>query len=154
MSVLLLLACVGDEPTAYTDLRHDWPDPPANGVQYKMPELEIPPYTDLMACYFGTYQGEDIGIDTVETFQDDAYGHHVILLGTSADPVEHPDGSVIDCSSEEQLDMEDLSPLFIPAGAGDEGSGLGDMDLPDGMAIKYKTGARWILQSHSRTSRH
>ncbi len=149
MTLMLLLACTGGETeTEYTDLRHDWPDPPEGGIQYKMPDLEIPAYTDMMACFFGTYEGEDIGIDMVETFQDESYGHHVILLGTSADSVEYPDGTVIDCSTEDQLDMDDLSPLFIPAGAGDDESGLGDMDLPDGMAIKYKTGARWILQSH------
>lgn len=145
MTLLLLLSCAGSEDVEYTDLRHDWPEPPVGGVQYQMPDLEIPAYTDLMACYFGTYEGEDIGIDWVETLQDSDYGHHVILLGTSADPVEYPDGAVIDCSSEDQLDMDDLSPLFIPASGEGE---LGHMDLPDGMAIKFKTGARWILQSH------
>jgi len=145
---LLALSCATTDETERIDLRHDWPDPPANGVQYRMPDLEIPPYTDAMYCLFGTYEGEDVGISTVETFQDPDYGHHVILLGTSADVAEYPDGAVVDCSTEDTLDMDDLSPLFIPAGAGDEDAELGDMALPEGMAIKYKTGARWILQSH------
>lgn len=160
MNLLLLLA-VGCSPSApidsgapaddVVDMRLTADDAPIQGddqVLWWGPDVVIEPGEDKMFCIFGTYTGEDAGIHALETFQGE-YGHHLLLMGTTASALDFPDGAVADCSAEGDLSMADLEPLVLPTAtfvAGEE-QDLG-IDLGEGMAVKIDEGQRWVLQAH------
>ena len=147
MPLFLLLACTShsDSAATITDRREGLPPPPEGGLQLVSAELEIPPYTEQQYCLFGTYEGEDIGLHASEEFQA-ASGHHVVMLGTNFTTSEHPDGEMIDCTGENDIDMLRAEPLFIQGAYDDRYPSAAS--LPEGMAIKLAHGARYILQSH------
>jgi len=114
-------------------------------------EVRIPGATDVMWCVYGTWTGPSIGMHAVHTYQGE-YGHHFTLNGTSTPAIYVPDGTVVDCTGENGVyKMSDLEPLGLPTAATVDGVELGDergLPLPDGMAVKLKTGQRYLLQSH------
>jgi len=113
------------------------------------PDVEIPGASDIMYCVYGTYTGPTVGMHEVHTYQGE-YGHHFTLNGTSAPALDVPDGTMVDCTSQNGVyQMSDLEPLGLPnlntANGVDSSEKL---PLPDGMAVKLETGQRYILQSH------
>jgi hypothetical protein len=159
MILLFALACVApapsDEPSVddTVDLRLSDADVPLEaGATQELwwgPEAVIQPGEDKMFCIFGTYTGDDAGVHALDTFQN-GYGHHLLLMGTTASALDFPDGTVADCSAEGDLSMADLEPLVLPTGGsvGGEWAEIG-VALADGMAVKLDAGQRWVLQGHT-----
>jgi hypothetical protein len=112
------------------------------------PDEVIQPGEDKMYCLFGTYTGDDVGLHTMESYQNQ-YGHHLQLMGTTASPLDYPDGAVADCSMSGGLGMTDLEPLMVVTGTyvGGVERDLA-LTLQDGMAVKMAAGQRWVLQAH------
>lgn len=155
MLALLLLGCAApDVPspdgedvadtrdTGVLDLRMDPPDPPEGGLQLVTPEYTIPPNSDKMFCYFGTYEGPEVGVNFYQWFQDDQFGHHMMLLD-AYDGEDVPDGTVLDCDGQSVMA---LRPLLEANELLGEISGR--MVLDDGLAVRLKSGQRWAMQSH------
>lgn len=152
MFLLLALACSAptDDSTADAiDLRlaegDDYPTPGATDLVFRGPDLIIEPYTDTMYCTMGTYAGEDIGLNNFNTYQDETYGHHFILLGSSSSEIDIPDGTGFDCTETDDLPMDSLEPIILPTGGNQEVVGI---DMPEGTATKLRSGQRYVLQSH------
>lgn len=146
VSLVLAPGCAADAPLdsgAADDGR--FPAPPDGGLQIVTPTLEIPPFTERQYCYFGTYDGPDVGLHATEGFQAE-YGHHVVVLGTNYTTDEYADGELIDCTEEGDFDMLRMEPLFI-RGEYDPAYPTGSA-LPEGMAIELKSGQRWVVQAH------
>lgn len=144
---LLTLGCAA-EPSATLDdtgAAALFPPPPDGGVQLVTPELEIPAYSERQLCYFGTWDGPDVGLHASEGFQEEG-GHHVTLLGTNYTVEEYPDGALVDCTDEEQFDMLRMDPLFIQGSY--DPAYAGGASLPVGMAIELRSGQRWVVQAH------
>lgn len=143
-----LVACTdkGGDDTASeaVDLRGDFPAPPEGGIQFLTPDMTIEPYTEKLWCFFDTYEGEDVAIVDVDTYQSQ-YGHHVQLLSTKNDPDEYPDGMAFDCTDRETLPMTDMDPIYI---AVPESEGRTAMHLEDGMGVELESGTRIVIQSH------
>ena len=110
------------------------------------PPVEIPAYTDMMSCWFSTWNGPDVGVTSGAFRQSPKYGHHVIVMRTNADADEFPDGTVRDCTASDALDMTQMDPFVLPDDPVEKG--LSYLDLPDGMANKLKAGDRFLVQSH------
>ena len=148
----LLLACGADPADSAdalnaTDLRFDVPAMPTGGLQWVMPEALIEPYTDTMACYVDSYQGETVGVSAIETYQAQGYGHHVLFWTGEVDPDLYPDGSVFDCT--DPRTMSAFLPFFIvqPDREAD-GATIASAKLPEGMGIGLDSGTRFIIQMH------
>ncbi len=141
-----LLACAGTEEIQqeeWVDHRESYPQTDAELV-LEPPDLIVPPYTDQQTCWYTTYEGEDVGIVDGTFRQSSMFGHHVIVMRTNADEDDVPDGTVVDCTSSEN--MSDMEPFILPSDI--EGVGLTHLELPDGMANKLKSGERLLVQSH------
>jgi hypothetical protein len=112
------------------------------------PEVRVDPGSDIVYCLFGTYTGEDVGVHALTTWQN-AFGHHLVLMGTTASELDYPDGTVVDCTKTGSVNMADMEPIVYPT-AGFVGGVDQDlsMDVPDGMAMKLDAGQRWVLQAH------
>jgi hypothetical protein len=144
-----LLACGGPDDTdiSVVDLRldpADIPSPPAGGDQWEGPDVIVQPYSEVQYCLFGTYTGPDVGLTYFESFQG-AGAHHLILLGTSATTQVHPDGELIDCTKTSDIPMTDFEPLI---NAEPTGAGSSKIELPEGMAVKLRSGQRYVVQAH------
>jgi hypothetical protein len=154
-ALLSLLACGTDAPlgdqVAEADVTHlirEIPDAPPGGVRFLTPAYEIPPYTEKQLCLFGTLDWpEDRAIHFQGNYQSEN-GHHIVLLRTSVDPRDYPDGEVFDCTEDGELDMTDMEPLFILPQGVDPETGAVEYTLPEGMAAELPGGSRYVLQSH------
>ena len=159
MTLLLALAACSADPDdtsaeltdttvdlRLTDADYTLPSPDAD--VWWGPEIEVAAGEDRVFCYFGTYTGPDVGVKTLTTFQND-FGHHLVLMGTTASELDYPDGTVIDCTETGSLDMTTIEPMVLPTGAFVGGEALlGQTLLPEGMAVKMDEGQRWVLQAH------
>lgn len=149
--LLLLLACADPEGSApvndsgvLIDARMDPGEVPADGFQERTPEFILEPYSDVMYCTFGHYEGPDAGAVYYEWFQAPNYGHHFMTLAVDDDHALE-DGAFVDCDDPE-LQAMNMPPLL-------QGTELveapnGKMILPEGVAIALRSGQRWALQSH------
>ena len=108
LSVLVLIAisaCTADvaldEGDTFdgVDATIEWTTDRENVVAFHTPEYDIPPYTDQTLCYFDTYSGEEAGVFWAGFYQNVAYGHHVVLMSSSADEDDWPDGTIADCTT-------------------------------------------------------
>ena len=150
LALVLLFAChrheaADDSASDVVDLRGDFPDAPTEGQQWLTPDITIPAYTEKQYCYFLEYDGEDVGITSVDTYQSQ-YGHHVLMLESTASEDEHPNGSLFDCTDADDLIMTAVEPIIYgPIVAVD---GVSQYSLPDGMGARLNSGTRIVLQSH------
>ncbi|MFN7143129.1 MAG: hypothetical protein ACK4YP_05090, partial [Myxococcota bacterium] len=128
--------------TGVLDVRAHPDDPPEDGFQLVTPEYTVPPNSDKMFCFFGTYEGPDVGVNFYQWFQDDQFGHHMMLLD-AYDGEDVPDGTVLDCDGQSVMA---LRPLLEANELLGEISGR--MVLNDGLAVRLKSGQRWAMQSH------
>ncbi|MDP2314565.1 MAG: hypothetical protein Q8P41_16805 [Pseudomonadota bacterium] len=155
MILALLAACDSDLPatddTAAVDLRltdADYPSPAANEEVWFGPEVTIAPGADEMWCVVGTYTGPDVGIHTQVTYQN-AFGHHLVLMGMTSSPLDHPDGEVFECTTSDQYSMTDLEPLVLATSGYVGGTQLeNEITMPEGMAVKLDSGQRYLIQAH------
>ena len=156
LSLPAMLACsagvknadsAGTAGTTPLDLRltaDDIPVTPEGGMTLWGPEVVIPPYSDKMFCYYGTYTGPDVGIHQFDVFQAQ-YGHHIVLFESTIDADTAPDGMVEDCTDLAGPIMTTVDPiLFAPT----FGAGENLFTMPEGMAAALNEGSRWMMQLH------
>jgi hypothetical protein len=156
MRALLLLpalaACAaepepGDSAADAVDKRFDIPDVADGDLQWVLPEQVIAAGEDVMNCYVDTWDGADLGVNRVETWQAEGYGHHLLIWTGEVDPDLYPDGSTFDCSDAQA--MSGWLPLFIVhPDRVESGAEVAVADLPDGMGLALEGGSRMIIQSH------
>jgi hypothetical protein len=157
----LLVACAGPawevaerepvEPAAdesdVIDLRKEFPPAPPGGIEIRTPDFEIPPYSETLHCYYGTYEGPTVGATFMQPLQADQYSHHNQLKAVPDDE-DWPNGTLIDC--EDGGDMSRYVPLFEAVGieVNQETADDNWLDLPDGVAMKFENGQKWVLDIH------
>ena len=155
--IFLLWACSGSG----TDTSQDTPD--SDGVvdhtidwsaqvqegwfAFYSPDYVVPAYTDQTMCYFDTYDGPDVAVPWAAFYQNMEFGHHVVLMSSLAEEEDWPDGTIADCTDTNADIMIDSRP-FLFAGGDSTDLENPEMSLPDGMAIKLKSGTRFVIQSH------
>lgn len=129
------------------DLRKEFPPAPEGGIEIRSPDFEVPPYTESLKCYYGTYEGPTVGATFMQPLQSDQYSHHNQLKAVPDDE-DWPEGTLIDC--EDGGDMSRYVPLFEAVGIEvDEETAAGNwLDLPPGVAMKLKAGQKWVLDIH------
>lgn len=128
------------------------PSLPAGGIEIFGAEIEVPSGQERQFCRFDTYRGDTVGLTALTSYQG-TFGHHIVILETSYTPEEFPDGSVLDCTARDSFDMVRTSPLFVPGR--DEETEQARTSLPDGLAIRLRSGTRYMVQSHYiNTSKH
>jgi hypothetical protein len=151
--ILLLFACADpaavDSGAVESDVVDDRLDPtdvdavPEGGEQWYGPEVVVEPGQEVQYCTFGTYTGPDIGITSFESWQGKA-GHHLILLGSAASPLDYADGQTVDCTQTNTM-MTSFEPLI---NAEPIEAGRSKIELPEGMAVKLREGQRYVFQAH------
>ena len=135
------------------DLRRTFPELPDDGrtemLVYEPPPYTIPAFAEKQFCWFGTYEGPEVGIVYNAMYQGPS-GHHVVMLTTNADPDDYPDGEVFDCTEDGSFPMEDMDPNFIGSVTLEEteDGSQADFWLPEGMGAVLKPGQRYVIQSH------
>lgn len=150
----LLLGCTEEPvslttPTSEADVIDYTLDPadypaPEGGEQWFGPEVVVQPYSEVQYCAFYTYTGPTMGMRSFQSWQAEG-GHHLILLGTTAPTLDHPDGSMIDCTATADIPMTDFEPLI---NAEPISQGESAIDLGDSMAVLLETGQRYVVQAH------
>jgi len=152
VSVCLGASCAGDQPGAKAgagddvlDATLDYPATDAD-IVLEPPPFTIDAYADAMTCWFSTWEGPDVGVVSGRFLQSPSYGHHVIVMRTNADADDYPDGTQVDCTASDALDMTEMEPFVLPDAPIEKGTSL--LDLPPGMANKLKAGERFLVQSH------
>ena len=128
------------------DATIEWTTDRNNVVAFHTPEYDIPPYTDQTLCYFDTYSGEEAGVFWAGFYQNVAYGHHVVLMSSSADEDDWPDGTIADCTTTDATIMTEARPFLFASDV--TGERQPEMLLPEGMAVKLNAGERFVIQSH------
>lgn len=148
----LLAACAPDgskgaDPTGpdVLDATLEYPATDAD-IVLAPPAFTVDAYADAMTCWFSTWDGPDVGVVAGRFLQSPTYGHHVIVMRTNADEDDYPDGTQVDCTASDALDMTDMEPFVLPDAPVEKGTSL--LDLPPGMANKLKSGERFLVQSH------
>lgn len=150
--MLLLLACGVAEKTdlpVQEDLNDVRMDPSvAEGYDFviQTPDYVVPPHSDVMFCYWGTWTEPTAGIHYYEWDQSGGFGHHGMLNHAAESVEDFPDGTWIDCSTPDNGLMSGTTPLL--QGTASISPAHGVMELPDGMAVRIEKGERWMFQSH------
>jgi len=146
MLIAFIISCTpADDAPDALDLTGDYGMSDADLV-YEPPAIRVPAYTDQQTCWFTTYQDEDVGVYEGLFRQNPLYGHHVIIMRTNADQDDYPDGTMVDCTATDSLDMTEMEPFVLPSDINELGEAR--LDLPEGMANKLKGGERLLMQSH------
>lgn len=129
------------------DLRLTESDYEPGGLTIWGSDAVIQPGEDIMYCNAGTYEGPDIGIHAINTWQNQ-YGHHLQFFGLRATEIDYPDGVSFPCGTGTDFDMTDTEPVGIPTSVWIGGENTIDNPLLDGMAFKFSSGQRYLLQAH------
>ncbi len=136
------------------------PPPPEQGFQIVTPVLEIPAGTEQFWCFYGEYDGPDVGVYKMVVHQDPEFSHHSLLKEPLVD--DHPSGSLVNCTSlDEQLpprptlleavgvvDDEEEHPTGQEDGLDDWLEGHEWVNLPRTMGFRFVTGQRWLADVH------
>ena len=120
-------------------------------LQFVSPEIVIPPYTEVLLCYFGTYDGPDIGVTGMTTRSHEDVTHHSGVMGVYDD--QFADGELVDCIGQGLEGMNIYTPLFFPVGIDWEGgdpipADANYLNLPPGSGFRINQGQRWTLDLH------
>lgn len=143
------------EDTGPIDLRVEVSPPPEGGAQFASPVIEVPPYTEVQLCYYGTYSGPSMGVTYLRAQTSPGITHHTAVMGVYDD--DQPDGALIECGEQGTNGMPVYSSLFDPIGLETEGgqpfeidayNGLDWIDAPPGVAEPLYSGQRWVLDLH------
>ena len=126
------------------DTREDFPDAPEPGHEIRAPSFEVPPYSEVFWCYYGTYAGETVGVTWFEPLQTDEYSHHNLLRNVTDEGL--PDGTMVECPSTDS--MYDYAPLFEGAGVQPSADATNWLEMPDGVAMRLEQGQKWVLDMH------
>jgi len=123
------------------------PDPPEGGYQIITPPLTLEPYSEVIWCYYGRWPGETVGVQSL-TLYPDVLSHHTLLKSVPDDDPA-PDG-LVDCTTPtDQMS----SYAVLVEGYNEEANGsIWDesswLVLPDGLGVRLKEGARWVVDAH------
>lgn len=154
IAILAAFGCAPDAPTIVADtgadvldLRVDWPDPPPGGVQIRTPTVRLPPASDALKCFYGEWDGPDMGVVSHVPLHPLEFHHHSLLTDVPpSDP--RVTGDWVDCGGPEQSGGMPRAPLFHAVHIGNP---LGDgstVVLPEGMAFRFPAGQRWSADVH------
>ncbi|MCP4870091.1 MAG: hypothetical protein GY898_15385 [Proteobacteria bacterium] len=134
------------------------PAPDQDEVEIRTPEWIIPAGTEILWCFFGVWEIEDVGVVQVEVF-DSPVSHHTLLKSVPADdPM--PIDFMFDCTAPTgdmaayAVLFEGYTPDFFDHDLGDDDGQEDDdegtlwLDLPEGMAVKMVEGQRWMVDAH------
>jgi len=157
LPLLLAPACIeppyADAPAADTgaddvlDLRAAWPDPPEGGIQIATPDLRLPPGSEVLKCFYGQYDGPDVGVVGVIPLHPYEFHHHSLLQDVpSTDP--HVPGDFVDCGTAEGSGGMPRAPLFNAVALGEPRGDGSWLVLPDGVAMQLRHGQRWSADVH------
>ncbi|MCO4773248.1 MAG: hypothetical protein KDA24_24655, partial [Deltaproteobacteria bacterium] len=141
------------------------PPVPDGAFQIVTPVVEVPAGSEMFWCFYGEYDGPDVGVYKMVVHDDPQYSHHSLLK----EPIEndHPTGSLVDCSSL----MEQIPPrptLLESVGVIDDGGveheddhdeeehediddwleGYRWVDLPDNIGFAFVSGQKWLADIH------
>lgn len=130
------------------DLTKEFPPLYENGIAIRTPPLLIPAGTEVLYCYFGVYEGEEVGVIShfMQASTEGALHHAILKVGFDDDP---PVGSLIDCTDGTVQDQGG-PPLFE---AVDDNSESSLITLPEGLAFKFPSGLRYTADVHYINSR-
>ena len=174
---LALVGCSGgaQDPTTLMIGERELPPVPDGAFQIVTPVLEIPAGTEQFWCFYGEYDGPEVGIHKMVVHQDPTYGHHSLLKEPLPD--DHPTGSLVNCSSlmeqipprptlfeavrsedleEEEDDDEEHGgvehPGFFPEDLlepPDEWiEGIPWVNLPPDIGFRFVQGQKWMADVH------
>lgn len=138
------------DPAIYLDLRVEVPPAPEGGIEIRTPIIEVQPYTEVILCYFGHYEGPTVGIDFMQTYQSNEFSHHNQLKISTAF---EPDGTLVDCNYlASGVSMSEFVPMFEAVGVtgldSQDNPNVNWLNYPEGVATKLKSGQKWVLEMH------
>lgn len=154
---MLLLFLISCEPevvdSAYIvaddviDLRAIYPDPPEGGLQILTPDLAIPPYSEILWCYYDSWKGPDMGMTSFVELHPVQFHHHSLVKdANSLDSVS--DGQFADCTDIEEEDGMQIPPLLHTVSM-DYPQGEGSIvRMPPDMAFRLETGQKYSADIH------
>ena len=170
LAVLSLFACEGapgdasEDPTRTMIGDREIPPPPEVGFQIVTPVVEIPPGQEMFWCFYGTYDGPDVGVYKMVVHEDPNYSHHALLKAPlEIEDADKPDDTLLDCSGlDEQFPPRPTLLESVSIGDIDDGheddedhdnvddwlEGREWVSLPPELAFRFDSGQRWLADIH------
>lgn len=163
--MLLLLACATSEDSdaqkpgeeaGVVDLRMEFQSPPEGGTQFVTPTLEVPPYTEIIYCYYGKWEGEDVGVNYMTPLSVGGYTHHNQLKAVDDNDTRFAPGTLTVCP-DPHSNMPVYAPLFESVGFPTTGGDAPEVDanvamnwinFPEGVAFKLRHNQQWVMDVH------
>jgi len=134
-----------EEESDVIDLRARFPEPDENTIQIVSPDMEVGPFTDLEMCYYGSYDGPDVGVNSFVQFHPFDFHHHSFLRNTP-DEDTYEDGAFVPCPPASggmaRSQIFQAVKLADPKGDGDW------ISVPEGYAFAFPRGQRWYADLH------
>ena len=137
------------------DLRADFPAAPVDGgVEIRVPDIEVGPYSEVLLCYYGTWTGPTVGVNHMSPLGPVGVTHHNQMKAVYGDDYE--DGALVPCP-DVGGEMPTYAPLFesvgvfMPGGKAPDTEmygGLNWLQMPEGIAFQLREGQRWVLDIH------
>ncbi len=128
----------------YLDVRPAFAPAPEDGIEIRTPAFEIPPYSQVFWCYWGTYKGPTTGVTHFRPFQADGYDHHNLLRAVTG--VREDDGVMGLCPSAGAIGH--YGPMYWPTGVEPGPDVENWLNLPDGVAMQLQQDQKWVLDMH------
>ncbi len=144
-AIALLAACVEpvDEDAGSRDVTVEVPLAEDGRVIWDIPPFEIPPAQEIFMCFFGTWEGPTVGVNSLRVTHPELFHHHSLLKeATENDP---PDGTLLDCTAASEQ-WPPRATLFEQVGASPEPDEW--VRLPEGVAFRLEEGQRWQADLH------
>ena len=134
-----------------TDHRLDYPEA---DIEIRSPDIEVPPFTEVILCYFGTYDGPTVGLVDFTPLHDPTYTHHnrLNILPSSGSEAslydEFADGDLVNCDDVPMYDR--LTPMVEAVGVEPSYENVNQdwLNLIDGDAFKLNGGVRYVMDVH------
>lgn len=143
LALLLLSACVTPPESGPVDATVEVPEAEDGRVIWEIPAFEIPPAQEIFMCFYGTWDGPTVGVNSLRVTHPELHHHHSLLKeATENDP---PDGTLLDCTAASEQ-WPPRATLFEQVGASPEPGEW--VRLPDGVAFRLEEGQRWQADLH------
>ena len=134
-------------PDDVLDLRAVYPDPPEGGLQILTPDLAIPPFSEVLWCYYDTWNGPDMGIVSYVELHPVQYHHHSLVKDADS-LISVSDGQFESCTDIDETGGMQIAPIIhnvnldVPKGDGSS------INMPSNMAFRWASGQKYSADIH------
>jgi len=116
-------------------------------MQILTPELSIPPFSEVLWCYYDTWKGPDIGINSFVDLHPVQYHHHSLVKdANSLESVS--DGDFESCDEVDEAGGMQIAPIIHIVNLAEPKGDGSIVNLQEGMAFLLANGQKYSADIH------